>query len=95
MNGCARAPGFDPAKVKNPLNRWIVGETTRTAQAITAALADCGFDQTADGLYRFIWRQYCDWYVELAKPLLGKPESHRPTSRPRPRPRPPPPGCWT
>jgi len=71
MNGCARAKGFDPAKVKNPLNRWIVGETTRTAQAITAALNDCGFDQTADGLYRFIWRQYCDWYVELAKPLLN------------------------
>ncbi len=74
MNGCARAEGFDPAKVKVPLNRWIVGETTRTAQAITAAMADCGFDQTADGLYRFIWRQYCDWYVELAKPLLGKPD---------------------
>jgi valyl-tRNA synthetase len=74
MNGCARAAGFDPAKVKVPLNRWIVGETTRTAQAITTALNDCGFDQTADGLYRFIWRQYCDWYVELAKPLLGKPD---------------------
>ena len=72
MNGCARAEGFDPAKVKNPLNRWIVGETTRTAQAVTTALNDCGFDQTADQLYRFIWRQYCDWYVELAKPLLGK-----------------------
>ncbi len=74
MNGCARAEGFDPAAVKVPLNRWIVGETTRTAQAVTAALADCGFDRAADELYRFIWRQYCDWYVELAKPLLGKPE---------------------
>ncbi len=74
MNGCARAEAFDPATVKVPLNRWIVGETTRTAQAVTAALADCGFDQTADALYRFIWRQYCDWYVELAKPLLGKPD---------------------
>jgi valyl-tRNA synthetase len=71
MNGCARAEGFDPAQVKGVLNRWIVGETTRTAQAITAALADCGFDQAADGLYRFIWRQYCDWYVELAKPILN------------------------
>ncbi|RAK61387.1 valine--tRNA ligase [Phenylobacterium hankyongense] len=74
MNGCARAEGFDPAQVKVPLNRWIVGETTRTAQAVTAALADCGFDEAANGLYRFIWRQYCDWYVELAKPLLGKPD---------------------
>ncbi|HEY8617442.1 valine--tRNA ligase [Phenylobacterium sp.] len=70
MNGCARAAGFDPAAVKQPLNRWIVGETTRTARAVTAALADCGFDQAADGLYKFIWRQFCDWYVELAKPIL-------------------------
>ena len=74
MNGAARAEGFDPAKVKLPINRWIVGETTRTAQAVTAALDTCGFDAAADGLYRFVWRQYCDWYVELSKPVLGKPD---------------------
>ncbi len=71
MNGCARAAGFDPAAVKSPLNRWIVGETTRTAQAVTAALADCGFDEAANQLYRFIWNRFCDWYVELAKPVLN------------------------
>lgn len=71
MNGCARAEGFDPAGVKAPLNRWIVGETVRTAQVVTAALSDCGFDEAANGLYRFIWNVYCDWYVELAKPVLN------------------------
>ena len=70
MNGCARAEGFDPATVNAPLNRWIVGETTRTAQAVTASLADCGFGESTEQLYRFIWNQFCDWYVELAKPLL-------------------------
>jgi valyl-tRNA synthetase len=70
MNGCARAADFDPAAVEAPLNRWIVGETARTARAVTAALADCGFDEAANALYRFIWNQFCDWYVELAKPLL-------------------------
>ncbi|WP_374470092.1 valine--tRNA ligase [Phenylobacterium sp.] len=70
MNGCARAEGFEPSQVKGVLNRWIVGETTRTAQMVTTALADCGFDQAADALYKFIWRQFCDWYVELAKPIL-------------------------
>ncbi len=74
MNGCARAEGFNPAAVNQPLNRWIVGETTRTARAVTEALADCGFDTATDALYRFIWRQYCDWYVEFAKPLLGRPD---------------------
>jgi len=78
MNGAARAEGFDPAKVKLPLNRWIVGETARTAQAVTAALDTCGFDAAADALYRFVWRQYCDWYVELSKPVLGKPDEPNP-----------------
>src|SRR6185503_11068666 len=59
------------ASVKSPLNRWIVGETARTAQAVTAALADCGFDEAASGLYRFVWNTFCDWYVELAKPVLN------------------------
>ncbi|MDP1600666.1 valine--tRNA ligase [Phenylobacterium sp.] len=71
MNGCARAEGFDPALVKNTLNRWIVGETARTVQSMTKALDACAFDDVANGLYRFIWNTYCDWYVELAKPILN------------------------
>jgi valyl-tRNA synthetase len=71
MNGCARAQGFDPAACKVPLNRWIIGETVRTARTVTEALAECGFDEAAGGLYRFIWNVFCDWYVELAKPVLN------------------------
>ncbi|MFT4934129.1 MAG: valyl-tRNA synthetase [Pseudoalteromonas distincta] len=71
MNGCARAEGFDPAALQFPLNRWIVGEAARTSQAVTQALDGCGFDEAAGLLYRFIWNVYCDWYVELAKPLLN------------------------
>jgi valyl-tRNA synthetase len=70
FNECVRAPDFDPATVTNPLNRWIVGETQKTAQATTEAIASCAFDGAANGLYRFIWNTYCDWYVELSKPLL-------------------------
>jgi valyl-tRNA synthetase len=82
MNGCARAEGFDPAQVTGVLNRWIVGETARTAQAVTAALADCGFDEAANQLYRFIWNRFCDWYVELAKPILsGADEAARDETR--------------
>jgi valyl-tRNA synthetase len=71
MNGCARAEGFDPAGVRTTLNRWIVGETARTARAVTEALAGCGYDAAANVLYRFIWNVFCDWYVELAKPVLN------------------------
>ncbi|MFC3069666.1 valine--tRNA ligase [Phenylobacterium soli] len=71
MNGCARAEAFDPSQVKGTLNRWIVGETVRTAGAVTEALTDCGFDEAANTLYRFIWNTFCDWYVELSKPILN------------------------
>ncbi|MGQ3017795.1 valine--tRNA ligase [Phenylobacterium sp.] len=71
MNGCARAEEFDPSALQVPLNRWIVGEAARTSQAVTKALDGCGFDEAAGILYRFIWNVYCDWYVELAKPLLN------------------------
>jgi valyl-tRNA synthetase len=82
MNGCARAEGYDPAANRIALNRWIVGETTRTADAVTKALADCAFDEAANGLYRFIWNRFCDWYVELAKPILnGADEAARDETR--------------
>jgi valyl-tRNA synthetase len=70
-NGARRAADFDPAKVGMALNRWIVGETARTARAVTAALEACAFDDAANALYRFIWNSYCDWYVELVKPVLS------------------------
>jgi len=70
FNGCVRGGGFDPASVANPLNRWIIGETQKTVEAVTEAIAACAFDDAANGLYRFIWNTYCDWYVELSKPLL-------------------------
>jgi valyl-tRNA synthetase len=71
MNGCARAEGFDPARTTTALNRWIVSQAARTAQAVTRALEACAFDEAADGVYRFIWNVYCDWYVEAAKPVLS------------------------
>jgi valyl-tRNA synthetase len=70
MNEAALDPSFDPAACREPLNRWIVGETQKTATAATGALEAYRFNDAALGLYHFLWATYCDWYVELAKPLL-------------------------
>jgi valyl-tRNA synthetase len=71
MNGCERVAGFDPATVDGALNRWIRGELTRTERAVSAALEAGRFDEAAQALYRFIWNVFCDWYLELAKPVFN------------------------
>ena len=70
MNGCARVAGFDPAAVKQPLNRWILSEAARAAEEIAAGIPTFRFNEAAGAAYRFVWNQFCDWYLELAKPVL-------------------------
>lgn len=70
INGCLRAEGFDPAAVKLPLNRWILSEAARTAEAVAAGIGEFKFNEAADAAYRFVWGQFCDWYLELSKPVL-------------------------
>jgi valyl-tRNA synthetase len=71
MNECVAWAGFDPNAARETLNRWIRGETVKTAAAVTAALEAGAFDQAAGALYRFVWNVFCDWYLELAKPILN------------------------
>ena len=70
MNECAPVDGFDPASVSQPLNRWIMGETGRLRAAVDAALQAYRFNDAASALYGDVWGVFCDWYVELSKPLL-------------------------
>jgi valyl-tRNA synthetase len=71
MNGCERVEGFDPASVKHVQNRWIRGEALAVAREVTRALEDAAFDEAAEALYRFVWNVFCDWRLELAKPVLA------------------------
>jgi valyl-tRNA synthetase len=71
MNGCVRAEGFDPGAATLTLNRWIRGETVKTAREVTAALEAAHFAEAAQALYRFVWNVFCDWHLELAKPVLN------------------------
>jgi len=70
MNGCATVAGFDPKSAKETLNRWIAHETAKAAAEVTEAITAYRFNDAAGALYRFVWNIYCDWYLELAKPLL-------------------------
>jgi len=74
MNGCVMPDGFDPANAKETLNRWIAHEASAAASDITDAITAYKFNDAANLAYRFVWNIYCDWYVELAKPLLLGPD---------------------
>jgi len=74
MNGCATVAGFDPKATKETLNRWIAHETARAAAGISAAIEAYRFNEAAGAAYRFVWNIYCDWYLELAKPVLLGPD---------------------
>jgi valyl-tRNA synthetase len=70
MNGCEQVAGFDPAQAKQTLNRWIAHETARATREVTEAIEAYRFNDAAASIYRFVWNVYCDWYLELAKPVL-------------------------
>ena len=70
MNQCVTVPEFEPKSAKETLNRWIAHETGKATREITEAIEAYKFNDAAGAAYRFVWDVFCDWYLELAKPLL-------------------------
>ena len=74
INGCVRNPSFDPRQAKETLNRWIAHETANATRQVTEAIKAYKFNDAAGAIYRFVWNVYCDWYLELIKPVLSGPD---------------------
>ncbi len=70
INGCVRVADFDPARTRAPLNRWILGEAAKAAAETAGAIESYRFNDAANAVYRFVWSVFCDWHLELAKPVL-------------------------
>ena len=59
----------------NAADRWIISLLQKTAQEVTESTDNYRFDLAAQAIYAFIWDEYCDWYLELSKPVLTSPDS--------------------
>jgi valyl-tRNA synthetase len=66
-NGIGASSAIEPPRAELAVNRWIIGETVKTVQALDLAMADFRFDESANTIYHFVWASFCDWYLELIK----------------------------
>ncbi|MBX5158888.1 valine--tRNA ligase [Rhizobium sp. NZLR1b] len=71
MNGVKSDPHFVPEAAELTINRWILTELARTERDVTEALEAFRFNDAAGALYRFVWNEVCDWYLELLKPVFN------------------------
>ncbi len=69
-NGIVASTTIEAPEAQLAVNRWIIAETVATVQALDLALADLRFDEAANTIYQFTWSRFCDWYLELIKPVL-------------------------
>ncbi|TIW69865.1 MAG: valine--tRNA ligase, partial [Mesorhizobium sp.] len=82
MNEVARNDDFWLNDAKLAVNRWILTELTRAARDITDGISSYRFNEAAGAAYRFVWNLFCDWYLELLKPVfMGTDEAAKAESR--------------
>ncbi len=70
MNECMLPADFDETSVKHPVNRWIVAKVKEATAELTENLNNFRFSDSANTVYQFVWGTFCDWYIEMIKPVL-------------------------
>ena len=71
MNGVGGSKGKEPPEAKLPVNQWIIADVAMAAEAVSVSLEKFRFSDAANEIYQFTWSRFCDWYLELIKPVLS------------------------
>ena len=70
MNECKTVKGFDENSAKLAINKWIIAKAKQAAKEVTDNLDSFRFSEAANAVYQFAWGTFCDWYIELTKPVF-------------------------
>ena len=70
-NGIGASTSLAAPQAELAVNRWIIGEVVETLAKLDKAFEDLRYDAMADAIYHFTWGTFCDWYLELIKPVLS------------------------
>ncbi|MEO1969714.1 MAG: valine--tRNA ligase [Sphingomonadaceae bacterium] len=70
-NGIGASETIAAPEAKLAANQWIIGEVVETLAELDKAMAELRFDAAANAIYHFVWDRFCDWYLELIKPVFA------------------------
>ncbi|MCI5634246.1 MAG: valine--tRNA ligase [Alphaproteobacteria bacterium] len=70
MNECYSVKDFDVKSAKLEISKWIMAKAKEASAEVTENLNNFRFSDAANAVYQFIWGTFCDWYIELIKPIF-------------------------
>ena len=70
MNEVSLPKDFDETKIKSAVNKWIIAKAKQATKEVTDNLNAFRFSDAANAVYQFVWGSFCDWYIEMIKPIL-------------------------
>ena len=70
MNECYSVKDFDVTSAKLEISKWIMAKAKEASAEVTENLNSFRFSDAANAVYQFIWGTFCDWYIELIKPIF-------------------------
>ena len=82
-NGIGKSTTIKAPPARLAANQWIIGEVQQVCTEIESAMTDLRFDAAANAIYQFTWSRFCDWYLELIKPVFAEGASEAAASETR------------
>ncbi|MDR1026537.1 MAG: valine--tRNA ligase, partial [Lactobacillus sp.] len=82
MNECKYDASFNEGDAKSAINKWIIAKAQQATKDVTHNLDSFRFSEAANAAYQFIWGTFCDWYIEMSKPIFyGEDETAKTETR--------------